>query len=252
MTGEQFFVLMIVAIVIIMVAIIQVSKNRYRIKRALLRFLKVFSSLGQGKLHDSQDPHFEIKTEGLASAADSKAEIERLRHIIEDRKQNARECDISYHLWGLYKSHFRNAKPQTFDRYAQEDEWYAVKILRSNTENGINKFDFELSGSTYKFVDDEENQGWCENLKYFSLFLYDESDRCLIEIPMKIKADRWGRRYSISSDGPKAYIPGEWVKQFINVKLKNQRMRNQDILSQKHQERLSEIQDLKERFGISD
>jgi len=90
------------------------------------------------------------------------------------------------------------------------------------------------------------------NTKLFSLFLYDDSDRCLIEIPMKMKVDSSGRQYSILLDGPKAFLPGGWINDFINVKLKHQSLRNQEIRAQKHQERLFEIEDLKDRFGILD
>jgi hypothetical protein len=252
MNGEQFFVLVIVVFVVIMVALMQVSKNRYQIKRSLFKLLNINPKAWKRGSLKPEQPISNIKPKDLSTEEDSKAEFKRLQKIIEDRKQNARETDISYHLWGLYNSQFRNSRPQSSDRYIQDGEWYAVKTLRKSTENGLNKFEFELRGSRYTFVDDEENQGWCENIKYFSLFLYDDSDRCLIEIPMKIKADRWGRRYSISSDGPNAFLPGDWVKEFINVKLKYQHIRNKNIRSQKHQERLSEIEDLKERFGISD
>ena len=85
-----------------------------------------------------------------------------------------------------------------------------------------------------------------------SLYLYDDSDRCLIEIPMKVKIDKWGRNYSVLSEGPNAFLPGDWVSDFINVKLKHQRIHNQEIREQKHQERLWEIEDLKDRFGIPD
>ncbi len=178
--------------------------------------------------------------------------MERLQKLIEDRKQVARDTDISHHLRGLYKSLLRYTSPHSLDRYIQDGEWYDVKILRVSTPNGLNKFEFELKGAKYKFVDDEEKQGWSQNMKFFSLFLYDDSDRCLIEIPMKMKVDSSGRHYSISSGGPKAFLPGGWINDFINVKLKHQRLRNQDIRAQKHQERLCEIEDLKDRFGILD
>ena len=42
------------------------------------------------------------------------------------------------------------------------------------------------------------------------------------------------------------------VRDFIKVKLKHQRIRNQEIRAQQHQERLSEIEELKARFGILD
>jgi hypothetical protein len=109
-----------------------------------------------------------------------------------------------------------------------------------------------LQGAKYQFVDDEEKQGWRENIKFFSLFLYDDSDRCLIEIPMKMRVDKLGRNYSILSDGPKAFLPGGWLNDFVNVTLIHQHIRNQEIRAQKHQERLFEIEDLKDRFGISD
>jgi hypothetical protein len=252
MTSEQLFVLVIVVIVVIMVAIIPVIKNRHRIKRANLDRLDISPEAEQRKPHGPEQPVSESESRVLTAEQKSKAEFKRLQKLIKDRKQIARDTDISHHLWGLYKNHFRNPSPQSMDRYIQDGEWYDVKILQVSTKNGLNKFEFELKGAKYKFVDDEERQGWSQNMKYFSMFLYDDSDRCLIEIPMKIKVDKWGRNYSIPSDGPKAFLPGGWITDFINVKLKNQRIRNQEIRAQKHQERLYEIEDLKDRFGISD
>ena len=74
----------------------------------------------------------------------------------------------------------------------------------------------------------------------------------LIEIPRKMRIDKWGRNYSILSDGPNAFLPGGWINDFISVTLKHQHIRNQEIRAQKHQERLSEIEGLKGRFGILD
>ena len=69
---------------------------------------------------------------------------------------------------------------------------------------------------------------------------------------MRMNVDSSGRQYSISSDGPKAFLPGGWINDFVNATLKHQRIRNQEIRAQKHEERLWEIEDLKDRFGISD
>jgi hypothetical protein len=252
MTNEQLFLIVvavIVAIAIIVVALIHVSKNRHRIMRVILDRLN--ARPWQRKPHQPEQPFTKSKHEVL-TAEQSKAELERLHKLIEDRKQIARDTDISHHVWGLYKSLLRYTSPQSLDRYIQDGEWYDVKILRINTQNDLNQFEFELKGARYKFVDDEEKQGWRVNTKLFSLFLYDDSDRCLLEIPMKMHVDSSGRQYSISSDGPKAFLPGGWTNDFINVKLKHQRIRNQEIRAQKHQERLCEIEDLRDRFGIWD
>ena len=69
---------------------------------------------------------------------------------------------------------------------------------------------------------------------------------------MKVRVDRLGRNYSILSEGPRAFLPGDWISEFINVKLKRQSIRNREIREQKHKERLAEIEELKNRFGISD
>ena len=147
---------------------------------------------------------------------------------------------------------FRDRDPSNLERPLQDGEWYQVRILERSSQNGQNRFVFELSGKRYRFVDDEENQGWSDNVKTFSLFLYDDEDRCLIEVPVKLKVHRAGRSYSILSDGPRAFLPGNWVNEFIKVKLKHQHLHNREIREQKHQERLWEIEDLKDRFGISD
>jgi len=57
---------------------------------------------------------------------------------------------------------------------------------------------------------------------------------------------------ALLSGGPNAFLPSDWVNDFISVKLKHQQMRNQEIRALKHQERLREIADLKARFGITD
>jgi len=251
MTFGQLFSLVILITVVIVAAIIPLGKNRLRIKRAIMDKINFSSGAEQRKPIVPEQSFGESKLKAM-TAEESKAELERIRALIEDRKQTAWDSDISHHLWGLYSSHIRTAKPQSSGRYAKNGEWYEVKILRASTSNGLNEFKFELKGSKYKFVDDEEKRVWSNNLKYFSLFLYDDSDRCIIEIPMKIKVDRCGRKDSISSGGPNAFLPGEWIRDFINVTLKNQSVRNQEIRTAKHQERLSEIEDLKARFGISD
>jgi len=249
MTGELLFMF---AMVVIAVAILHKSKNLDRIKRVILDRLNISPEAEQGKPHEPKQPVTESQPKILTAEEMSMAELERLQKLIEDRKKSAWETDISHHLWNLYKTHFRCTGPQPLDRYIQDGKWYGLKILQASTKNNLNKFEFELSGAKYKFVDDEEQQGWADKIKYFNLFLYDDSDRCLIDIPMKVRVDKWGKNYSISSDGPTAFLPGDWINNFINATLKHQRIRNQEIRAQKHQERLWEIEDLKDRFGISD
>lgn len=186
------------------------------------------------------------------TAEESRIELERLQKVIEDRKKYARDTDISHHLWGLYTRLVRYTSPHSVDRYIQDGEWYDVQILRNSSEDGLNMFEFKLKGARYKFVDDQERQSWRENLKYFSLYLYDDSGHCLIQIPMKMKVDGYGRTYSILSNGPEAFLAGGWINDFINVNLKHQSIHNREIRAQKHQERLFEIDDLKGRFGISE
>ena len=255
MTVEQLFVLVTVAIAligVIVVAIMHVSKNRNRIKQVILNRLIIILKAYQSKRHGSEQPDTESEPKVLTAEEKSTAELERLQKLIEVRKQLARNTDISHHLWSLYKNHFRFTSPQSLDPYNQDGDWYGVKILQTSTKNDLNKFEFELKGTKYKFIDDEENRSWSDNVKLFSLFLYDKSDRCLIEIDMKVKVDKWGRKYSILSGGPKAFLPGGWSNDFINATLMHQSKRNQEIRAQKHQERLWEIEDLKNRFGISD
>ena len=251
MTGEQLFLLVIVVIVTTGVAALQLGKHRKRIKRLILRRLEIMLEAGRRKLQDPERNVIESEPASLSEELRSKAELDRLQDIIDDRKRLARQADISYHLWGFYRGHFRTEDPEAaIDGGIQDGEWYDVRVLRSGVRDGLNEFEFELKGARYRFVDDEENQGWRENLKYFSLFLYDDAGRCLIEIPVKMRVDRNGRNYSITSDGPRAFLPGEWVNDFINVRLKQQSIRNQEIREQKHRERLWEIEDLKKRFGL--
>lgn len=252
MTSEHLFLLVLAVIAVMVVAIILVGRNRQRIKRAVLNRLKSSLEAEQRTALEPEQPVTDYGLNVMTEEEQSLAELERLQELINDRKQVAGDMDISYHLWGFYKRHFQSASPQSLDCYIQDGEWYDVRILQVSAENGLNKFEFELKGARYTFVDDEERQGWRENIKFFSLFLYDDSGRCLIEIPMKMRVDKLGRNYSILSNGPNAFLPGIWINDFINVTLKQQYIRNQEIRAQKHQERLYEIEELKTKFGISD
>jgi hypothetical protein len=255
MSGEQWFGVVIVVIAAGVIAIVQLGKYKYRIKRYMtIRLSRLVSSL-KGMLRNKRGGENSAAGSGLDKMSEeekSVAELQRLQELIEDRKQVASESDISYHLWGLYRNHFRIAGHEPAVHHARNGEWYEIRILRSGENSGLNEFEFKLKGDRYRFVDDEERQGWSDNIKRFSLFLYDNTGRCLIEIPMRVRVDRNGRTYSIASGGPKAFLTGDWINDFINVKLKNQSVRNQQIRAQKHRERLSEIEDLKDRFGIQD
>jgi len=239
-------------IVVIAVAIILIRKNQHRIKHVILDRPNISPEAEQRKPHEPELPSTESDPEIMTTEEKSQAEFERIQKVIEERKKIAWETDISHHLWNLYQTHFRCTSLESLDRYNQDGKWYDLKILQSSSNDNLNKFEFELNGATYKFVDDEEKQGWGDKIKLFHLFLYDDSGRCLINIPMNVRVDRWGSHYSISSDGPIAFLPGNWINDFINVTLKHQRVRNQEIRAQKHQERLWEIEDLKDKFGISD
>ena len=251
MSSGQFLVVTIIAIAFIVIATLLARKNRHRLRHLVPDRLRVHLPARQKQAHEPGQP-LSSGIPARSAEENSRAELNRLQEIIDDRKRIAWETDISYHLWSLYKSHFRFSEQLTTNPYLANGEWYDVKILSSRTHNGLNEYDFELQGVRYRFVDDEEQQGWRENLKYFSLYLYDDSDHCLIEVPMKMRVDKLGRNYAILSEGPKAFLPGGWINDFINVKLKHQRLRNQEIRAQKHRERLSEIEELKERYGIQD
>ena len=252
MSGEQILLLVTVVIAVIVFAIIQVSKNRLRIKHAVLNRLTISLKAFQSKKHESEQSVTETGPTFLVEEEKSKAALESLQNLVQDRKQLARDTDVSHHLWSLYKDHFRFTSAESLDPHNQDGEWYGVKILHSSTKNFLNIFEFELNRTWYKFIDDEENRNWSDNVKYFSLFLYDDSNRCLIEIPMMVKVIQLLRKYSVLSGGPRAFIPGGWTTDFINAKFVHQSKRNKEIRTQKHQERLREIEDLKDRFGISD
>lgn len=250
MSGETLFALVIVVVVIFGIAIVQLGKHQQRIRRLVLDRLDALSRILRRREDEPDGSVVGSRSKAVSDEEESRAELKRLQRLIEDRKQVARETDISYHLWGLYRDHFLGDGQHSTDRFSRNGEWYDVTIHRAGENNGLNEFEFELKGDRYRFVDDEEAQGWCETIKLFSLYLYDGSGRCLIEIPMKVRVDKRGRAYSIVSDGPKAFLPGDWINDFINVKLKNQSIRNREIRAQKHKERLSEIEDLRDRFGI--
>lgn len=258
MRGELVFLLIAILIAVIVVGLVQLHKHRRRIKvvvlnwidRVILNRLIRLLQTWQGKQDETVRTADGIDPRQKTDEAQIRAELERVQEIIEARKQVARDSDISYHLWSFYQNHFRDAHKFSPGQSEQVGEWYDVKILKTDTKNDLTEFTFEMNGARYKFVDDEETQSWALNVKVFSLFLYDDSGRCLIEVPIKVQVDRSGRKYSISPGGPKAFLPGGWTNDFINTKLKHQRMRNQEIRAQKHEERLNEIEDLKDRFGI--
>ena len=255
MTGEQLFVLVTVVIAVIAViafAILHVSKNRHRIKHVIWDRLIINLKTYPGKRHESEQPVTESESEVLSAEEKSMAELEKLKKLIHIRKQLAMNSDISYHLWSLYKNHFRFTSSQSLDPFNQDGELYGVKILHTSTQDGLNKFEFELNGAKYKFIEDEENRPWSDNVKLFDLLLFDESDHCLIEIPMKVRVEQLRRKYSVLSGGPRAFLPGDWTSDFIKSTLLHHSIRNKEIRAQKHQERLWEIEDLKGRFGISD
>lgn len=255
MTGEHIFisvVLVLVSALLVAVGIVQLHRHRHRAAHRALAWIRNGLEALQRR---ASEVGASENGDGSASSSpeeQSKAEWKRLQGVIKDRKREARESDIAYHLWSFYKGFFRDRDPGSLEHLYQDGEWYQVRILERNSQSGLNQFEFELAGERYRFVDDEENQGWSDNAKTFSLSLYDDAGRCLIEVPVKLKVDKSGKNYSILSDGPRAFLPGDWVKDFINVKLKQQHLRNLEIRKQKHQERLWEIEDLKDRFGISD
>ena len=232
MTGEQLFALVTVVFavcVVVVFAIIQLSKNRHRIKHVVLNRLNVSLNAYQSKPQESDQPVTVSGPKALTVEEKSEAELKSLQSLIEERKQLAKDSDISHHLWSLYKFHFRFTSPQSLDPHNQDGEWYGVKILHSSTKNNLNIFEFELNGARYKFIDDEENRNWSDNLKLFDLFLYDDSDHCLIEVPMKVRVDKLLRKYSVLSGGPKAFLPGKWTNDFVNATLIHQSNRNKEI-----------------------
>jgi len=251
MATEQLLALVLVVIALTVVATLYASKNLHRVKSVILDRLNIGSKSGR-RVPPKPEPvppgaELESMTE-----EEAEAELKRLHRLVWERKKMAWETDISHHLWGLYKSILPSASLYAGSQSTEEDEWYSVKVLNVSDQDRLNTFEFEVKGAKYKFVDDEERQNWRDKVKLFSLVLYDESGRCLIEIPMKSKIEGSGRHYSVSPVGPTALLPGEWIHDFIKVKLKHQRMRNQEIRAQKHQARLSEIEELKGRFGILD
>jgi hypothetical protein len=251
--SEYLFMLVILALVVLTILIgvfAHVSRDQRRIMRAVFERLNFSRHAGRRPSGPETRPVKQDSVREPITEKDSEAELARLKSVIRERKQLALETDIPHHLWGLYKIHFLSNSNQSLEPFIKEDEWYKVKTVRISSQNGLREFEFELKGARYRFTDDEERQGWSDNIKNFSLFLYDEKNVCLIEIPMKVRIDKWGSNYSVLSDGPKAFIPGDWIKDFISVKLKHQHLRNKEIRAQKHKERLSEIEDLRDRFGL--
>lgn len=255
MTNEVIFILVIVLVVLLTacaIAIRRLMQRRNSIRKAILQRLGNALRPASDESASSAPAQPGNGTTSLSDEEKVIAELQRLEALVEDRKQIAKSSDISYHLWEFYESHFHPRARRTANTHAPIDGWEETRILRSDSRNGLNECSFELKGGRFRFVDDEEQRGWCENIKFFSLSLYDERDRCLIEIPMKVRVDRNGNNYSIGTGGPTAFIPGLWVNDFINTKLKHQFKRTREIRERKHQERLQEIEDLKNRFGLTD
>lgn len=246
------FIVAFILIVIIVIAVIQFKRNPDRMKRMVLDLLKIDPEKVPRRPRGPARSTSAWESRDLSEEEMSEAELERLQKLIKSRKKVAWESDISYHVWNLYKSLFKRSEDESFDPLIQGGKWYEIKILNYSSQNGLEEVEFELKGERFKFVDDEEQHGWANQQKFFRLYLYDSEGRCLIEIPMKLRVDKWGRNYSISSDSPKAFLPGDWVSDFVHVTLKHQSVRNREIREQKHKERLHEIEDLKDRFGISD
>jgi hypothetical protein len=252
MSGELLFVLLLAFGAFIVVAFVRMQRKRKGLGpmdwgRFYLNPKFLPAKSGQEEpAGSSSDPA------SLTTEEESAAELKRLQKLINSRKKIAWETDISYHVWNLYKNHFRNIGPYGSSPMDHNGKWYELKILNATNINDVKKVDFELSGVRYTFVDDEDRQKISENMKLFNLSLYDDKDRCLVDIPMKLRVDDTGKTYSVSSKSPMAFILDSWLKDFVNVSLKHQNIHNQEIRAQKHQERLREIEELKEKFGISD
>lgn len=250
MSGELLFLLVILVTVAIGIAIVRARKKQRGITRK--DWDRFYLDPEQSTADQRDQLNAESEPDALTLEEESRLELARLQKLITDRKKIAWETDISYHVWSLYKSHFRSMGPHAINPYSQDGKWYELKVLKSTNRNDLKIYDFELSGVRYRFEEDEDRQGISNNIKLFNLCLYDEADHCLMDIPMKLRVDDSGKSYSISSDSPKAFILGDWIKGFINVSLKHQNIRNQEIRAQKHQERLREIEELKDKFGIAE
>lgn len=252
MSKEQSFVLVIVVISVAAVLLILLGKHGKRIARVLRGWLV---ELRQALLRPFRKSIREEAPEIASDAAaeeQTEAEWLRLQKVVEERKREARNSDISYHLWDFYLKYFRPSAHESPVRHWLEDTDDSVRIIRSGSPNGINETEFLLKQERYRFSDEEERQPWFNNSKSFSFYLHDATGRCLIEVPMRARVYRDSRQYSIVSGGPEAFIPGDWIQEFINLRLRREHLRKRQIRQQKHEQRASEIEDLKKRFGVSD
>jgi hypothetical protein len=252
MSGELLFVLILLGIVAMVAVIVRAGKQRRGNSRRDWARFYLNPEIEQSLRDERGELTAAGETADLSTQESSRRELDRLRKLINERKRFALETDISYHVWNLYRNHIRTADPHAMNVLNQNARWYELTILKADNVNNLKKFDFELNQVRYRFVDDEETQKITEGLRLFNLRLYDESGRCLVDIPMKLRVDDTGKTYSVSSDSPKAFILGDWINDFIKVSLKHENIRNQEIRAQKHQERLREIEELKAKFGIAD
>lgn len=253
MSSETGFLLVIVVIMLALgsiVVIIQAKPLREWISRQNLQHLPFRLPFRRKAETEPASSIPDLEPGAEKDEDENHAEFDRLQSQIHERKKIAWDTDISYHLWDFYRNHFRPMEPPS--EYIEDGKWYQVKILQTSSVNGLNRFEFELKGEKYQFTEDEERQGWRDKTKTFSLCLFDSTDRCLIDIPIKMRVDKMGRNYSVLSGGPEAFLPGEWINDFINVKLKHQHIRNREIREQKQQQLQQEIEDMKDRFGLKD
>jgi hypothetical protein len=252
MSGELLFVLVIAGIVAAVAIIARAGRKRRAKNRLDWERFYLNPEIEQTIREQREELNSAAESADLGALQSSKQELDRLRALINERKRFAWETDISYHVWSLYRANFRLDGAHLKSASSQNAKWYELKILRASNVNQVRKFDFELNGVRYRFVDDEETQKIMGGIRLFNLCLYDEADRCLMDIPMKLRVDEFGKTYAVSSDSPRAFILGDWFNDFIKVSLKHQNIRNQEIRAQKHQERLREIEELKDKFGIAD
>jgi len=250
MSGELLFLLAFLVSVAIGIAVVRAQKKRRGITRK--DWDRFYLDPEQVNADQAEQARAARESHALTLEEESRLELERLQKLITDRKKVAWETDLSYHVWSLYRSHFRSMGPHAIHANSHDGKWYELKILKSSNQNDLKKYEFELSGTRYRFEEDEDRHAISNNIKLFNLRVYDDTDRCLMDIPMKMRVDDTGKNYYISSDSPKAFIMGDWIKDFINASLKHQNIRKQEIRTQKHAERLREIEELKDKFGIAD
>src|SRR5690606_17588239 len=158
MSGELLFLLVILLAVAIGAVVVRQRKKQRGITRKDWNRFYLDPELEAALAEDRAQRQASGDAASLTTEEESRLELERLQKLITDRKKIAWETDISYHVWNLYRTHFRAMGPHIINPLEHDGKWWELKLLKNSKLNDVKNFEFELSGVRYRFEDDEERQ----------------------------------------------------------------------------------------------